>query len=400
MLSIRDQLLDLFEQFSDDDTHLIKELHGLIAKEGKEVYTFIFQILTNLDLHPDEAEKHWQKIIIHCKDLSIAIGREVNLRTVVCDYFCSINKSLYNAKIIEIHLFEKAARSSTFDNLTGLLNRNAFDETLTREISRAKRHDSNLTLLFLDLDDFKIINDTLGHLAGDEVLKKVSQLIMNAKRSEDIAARYGGEEITILMPETSKADGWLTGERIRKIVEGATIYYEGKSIKMTLSGGLASFPIDAGDDLTLLKNADLAMYRAKSFGKNNISFFSMDKRKNVRVEYNTSIEIQELGIHEKPVVAATTKSLSIGGILLVSQNPFDIGAKIQISIVLNSADPLLIIGTVIRSEEMENGNHEISVAFLDSDKMLKNEISSYLIKHLKDLPLQSPDASQNPSGFH
>jgi diguanylate cyclase (GGDEF)-like protein len=400
MGSIRDQLLDLFEQFADDDTRLIEELHGLIAKEGKEVYTFIFQILTNLDLHPDEAEKHWQKILIHCKDLSTAMGREVNLRTVVCDYFCSINKSLHNVKIIEIHLFEKAARSSTFDNLTGLLNRNAFFEKLTREISRAKRHDSNLTLLFLDLDDFKNINDTLGHLAGDEILKKVSQLIMNAKRSEDIAARYGGEEITILMPETSKADGWLIGERIRKIIEATAIDYEEKSVKMTLSGGLASFPIDAGDYLTLLKNADLAMYRAKSFGKNNISFFSMDKRKNVRVEYNTSIEIQELGIHEKPVATATTKSLSIGGILLVSQNPFDIGAKIQINIVLNSAAPLLIIGTVIRSEEMESGNYEISVAFLDSDKMLKNEISSYLIKHLKDLPPQSLGASQDPSSFN
>jgi diguanylate cyclase (GGDEF)-like protein len=400
MKSIRDQLLDFFEQFADDDTRLIEELQSLIAKEGKEVYTFIFQILTNLDLRPDEAEKHWQKIIIHCKKLSTAMGREVSLRTVVCDYFCSISKSLFNPKIIEIHLFEKAARSSTFDNLTGLLNRNAFDETLTREISRAKRHDSNLTLLFLDLDDFKNINDTLGHLAGDEVLKKVSQMIMNEKRSEDIAARYGGEEITILMPETSKADGWLIGERIRKIIEATAIDYEEKSVKMTLSGGLASFPIDAGDDLTLLKNADLAMYRAKSFGKNNISFFSMDKRKNVRVEYNTSIEIQELGIHEKPVATATTKSLSIGGILLVSQNPFDIGAKIQINIVLNSADPLLIIGTVIRSEEMESGNYEISVAFLDSDKMLKKEISSYLIKHLKDLPPQSLGASQDPSSFN
>ena len=73
---------------------------------------------------------------------------------------------------------------------------------LSREISRAKRHDSNLTLLFLDLDDFKKINDTLGHMAGDEVLKKVAQLIMVEKRSEDISARYGGEEITILLPET------------------------------------------------------------------------------------------------------------------------------------------------------------------------------------------------------
>jgi len=397
MGSLRDQLLDFFEQFANDDAHLIEALQGLFAKEGKEIYSIVFQILTNLDLHPDEAEKHWHKIISNCKDLSAAIGREVNLRTAVCDYFCSINKSLHNPKIIEIHLFEKTAKSSTFDNLTGLLNRNAFDEILRREISRAKRHDSILTLLFLDLDNFKSVNDTLGHAAGDEVLRKVGQVVMMEKRSEDVGARYGGEELTILLPETCKADGWLIGERIRKKVEEIEIPYEDENIKITLSGGLASFPIDANDDKTLVKYADLALYRAKSFGKNNISFFSMDKRRNIRVEYSTSIEIQELGIHEKPVLTATTRSLSIGGILLESQAPFDIGAKIQINIARDSASPLLIIGTVIRSDKMESGNNLTSVAFLDSDKVIKNEISSYLIKHLRNLPSESIGASQNPS---
>lgn len=132
MGSIRDQLLDLFEQFSDDDARLIEEFQGLVAKEGKGVYSFIFQILTNLDLPPDEAEQHWQKIISNCKDFTAAMGREVNLRTAVCDYFCSVNKSLHNPKIIEIHLFEKATKSSTFDSLTGLLNRNSFADS--REI--------------------------------------------------------------------------------------------------------------------------------------------------------------------------------------------------------------------------------------------------------------------------
>jgi hypothetical protein len=110
MGSIRDQLLDFFEQFADDDAGLIEALQGLVAKEGKRVYSFVFQILTTLDLHPDEAEKHWQQIISNAEALSGAMGREVNLRTAVCDYFCSINKSLHNPKIIEIPLFEKAAK--------------------------------------------------------------------------------------------------------------------------------------------------------------------------------------------------------------------------------------------------------------------------------------------------
>ncbi len=397
MASIRDKLLDIFEQYADDDARLIGELNSLIEDEGKGAYSFIFQILTNLDLPPQEAEKHWQRIISHCRDLSTATGRKINLRTAVCDYFCSVNKSLHNPKIIEIHLFEKAARSSTFDNLTGLLNRSAFDESLKREVSRAKRHDSNLTLLFLDLDNFKTVNDTMGHLAGDEVLKKVAQLIMTEKRSEDIAARYGGEELTVLLPETSKAEAWLIGERIRKKVEDAETFYEDQSIRITLSGGLASLPIDATDHLTLLKNADLAMYRAKSFGKNNISFFSMDNRKNIRVDYNTSVEVQELGIHEKSILTAKTKSLSIGGILLESETPLSVGSKIQINIALDPASPLLVIGTVVHAKKTETDSHEISIAFIDSDKILKNEISSYLIKHLSDISAQPQETSQKPS---
>lgn len=384
MASIRNQLLDCFEQFANDDVRLVEELKSLIARQGKAVYSYIFQILTNLDLQPEEAEQHWKNILAHNRDLTAAMGREVNLRTAVCDYFCSINKSLHNPKIIEIHIFEKAAKSSTFDNLTGLLNRSAFDEMLAREISRAKRHDSNLTLIFLDLDDFKRVNDTLGHLAGDEVLKKVSQLIMAEKRSEDFAARYGGEEITILLPETSKSDGWIIGERIRQKIAEMEIPYEGKNIKATISGGLASFPIDAGDGLTLLKYADKAMYRAKSFGKNNISFYSMDKRRNIRVDISMPVEVQVLGFREKPAFTAITKSLSIGGILLESETELATGAKIQVNITLNPETPLVVIGTVVRSAKTDSGMHEISVAFIDTDKAIKNEITCCLIRHLEN----------------
>ena len=385
MESIRDQLLDCFEKYAEDDTRLVQELNALITQEGNQVISCIFQILTNLDLSPAEAEDHWQKVVDHCHGLSSSLGREVNLLTAVCDYFCSINKSLHNPKIIEIHLFEKTAKSSTFDSLTGLLNRNAFDDALEREISRAKRYDSNLSLLFLDLDGFKQVNDSFGHMAGDEVLKKVAQIIMTEKRSEDIAARYGGEEVAILMPETGKAEGWLLGERVRKRLEEAVITYEEQAIKITLSGGLASYPIDANDGTPLLKNADKAMYRAKSFGKNNISLYSMDKRRNIRIEYSTSVELSEIGFGAKQTINAITKSLSIGGIMLESESPIDVGVKIQMSLAINDANPILVIGNVIRVEKNDSGNYDISIAFSDSDTMLKNEISSYLINHLEDL---------------
>ena len=383
MESIRDQLLDCFEKYAQDDARLVEELNSLIAQEGQQVISSIFQILTNLDLTPTEAEVHWQKVVAHCNKLSSSMGREVNLRTAVCDYFCSVNKSLHNPKIIEIHLFEKAAKSSTFDSLTGLLNRNAFDDALQREISRAKRYDSNLSLLFLDLDDFKQVNDSYGHMAGDEVLKSVAQTILTEKRSEDVAARYGGEEMAILLPETSKTEGWLLGERIRKRLVETTIVYEEQAIKTTLSGGLASYPIDAKDGTALLNNADKAMYRAKSFGKNNTSLYSMDKRRNVRIEHSASVEVIELGFGDKPIINAMTKTLSIGGIMLESDRPIGVGVSIQMNITINEAEPILIIGNVIREEKNASGKYDISIAFIESDSMIKNEISSYLIKHLE-----------------
>jgi Tfp pilus assembly protein PilZ len=123
----------------------------------------------------------------------------------------------------------------------------------------------------------------------------------------------------------------------------------------------------------------------------------MDKRRNIRVDYSTSVEIQELGIHEKPVFTAITKSLSIGGILLESKDHLETGAKIQINISLSPDNPLLVIGNVVRSEKTGSGSHDISVAFVDSDKVIRNEISSYLVKHLKDIPAHSLKATQSPS---
>jgi c-di-GMP-binding flagellar brake protein YcgR len=136
------------------------------------------------------------------------------------------------------------------------------------------------------------------------------------------------------------------------------------------------------------------MYRAKSFGKNNISFYSMNKRRNVRVDYTTSVEIQELGIHAKPVFTASTKSLSIGGILLESQDHMEAGTKIQINMPLSQEQNLLLIGNVVRSEKTDSGSHEISVAFIDCSRIVKNEISTYLIKHLTDIPDHSAKITQ------
>lgn len=379
MEKTRNLVLKCLEHYEDDD-RLIKELNQIIEKEGKKAYPVIFHVLTNLQIETEEAKKFWSEIITHYKKLVSILGRKVSLRTALCDYFCSIHRSLKNPKVIEIQLFEKTVKASRHDSLTGLYNRQSFDETLESEINRAKRHEKELSILFLDLDDFKEVNDSFGHQTGDEVLKQVAKIVINEKRSEDFAARYGGEEIVVIMPETGKVDSLVLGERIRKRVEEMRIDFNGHTVRLTISGGLASFPENATDAESLLKCADDALYRAKGSGKNGISFFSQDKRRYMRIEIDHEVKVRELGFHDTQTQTGKGKNLCFGGILFENKYALPIGTKIQVQIPHNYNKPLFIIGTVVRVEDFGAEQYDIGVAisFAEMDKNIKNEISRWL----------------------
>ena len=137
--------------------------------------------MTCLDLDIEEAGKCWFEIIDHYESLCVSTGRRISLTTAICDYFCSVHQSLKNPKVVELHIFEKTIRESNYDSLTGLFNRRYFDEAIERELSLAKRHNTELSLLFFDLDDFKEINDDYGHQAGDAVLKTVAKIIQEGR---------------------------------------------------------------------------------------------------------------------------------------------------------------------------------------------------------------------------
>ena len=379
MEQTRNLVLKCLDDYEDDD-RLIKELNQIIEKEGKKAYSVIFHVLTNLEIEPEEAKEFWAEIITHYKKLVSILGRKVSLRTTLCDYFCSIHRSLKNPKVVEIQLFEKTVKASRFDNLTGLYNRQSFDETLEREINRAKRHEKELSILFLDLDDFKEVNDSFGHQTGDEVLKQVAKIVLNEKRSEDLAARYGGEEIVVIMPETGKVDSLVLGERIRQRVEEMRIDFNGNTVRLTISGGLATFPENASDAKNLLKCADNALYRAKGSGKNGISFFSQDKRRYMRIEIDHEVKVRELGFDVTQTQKGKGKNICFGGILFENKYSLPIGTKIQLQIPHNHNKPLFIIGTVVRVEAFGSEQYDIGVAisFLEMDKTIKNEISRWL----------------------
>lgn len=379
----REVVLRCFDECTDE-SKLVTALNTIIEQFGQDAYQVILHVLTHLDLDPKEAQECWDAIIPHWKKMSTAMGREVSLRTAICDYFCSVHNALRNPKMVEIHIFEKAVKDSNYDSLTGLINRQGFDETLEREMARAKRYDTDLSLLFFDLDDFKKINDAYGHQAGDLVLQLVAEIIRQEKRAGDIAARYGGEEMVVILPQTNSLRALVLGERIREKVEATAIIHDGKAIRLTISGGLASFPGNASDGAGLLKCADDALYRAKGAGKNNISFFSTDKRRYLRIDFCSEIQVKELGFAGGPALLAESKNIGMGGLLFENNAPMKMGTRVQIQATIDNS-PLLIIGTVVRVEAFGPDRYDIgvSISFQEMDRLAKNEISRYLIRQMK-----------------
>jgi len=158
------------------------------------------------------------------------------------------------------------------DVLTGLFNRRYLQETLGREIHRAQRLETTLGVMMLDVDNFKIFNDTNGHEAGDRLLAVLGHYLQDAVRAEDIACRYGGEEFTLILPDISPEALFARAETIRAGTRNLEVSHHGKILGgVTISLGLSYFPQHGTDPDLLLQAADAALYQAKRSGRNRVS---------------------------------------------------------------------------------------------------------------------------------
>lgn len=176
---------------------------------------------------------------------------------------------------IELKLANENLRELAFrDGLTGLFNHRYFQEILQSEVERSERYKHPISLLLIDIDLFKKVNDNFGHPAGDYVLREVADKLTKLVRRIDVVARYGGEEFGIILPETALTGGKILGQRIRRGIEQMEIEYEGQSIPVTISLGLASndFADSSVTRSDLIKRSDQALYEAKKNGRNRIEF--------------------------------------------------------------------------------------------------------------------------------
>jgi len=228
------------------------------------------------------------------------------------------------AKALGTHIYMAAMQrrveatirhQASHDQLTGLANRSLFNEKLSLAVAKARQHAEMLAVVFLDLDRFKNVNDTLGHAVGDELLQSVARRLINCLRVDDTIARWGGDEFTLLLYNIESAeDATKICQRILFSLS-SPFEFDGRELNMKASLGIALSPYDGEDAETLLKNADAAMYRAKQQGRNNYQFYTraigskVSESLNMENNLYKALQREEFVLHYQPQIDLTTGRL-------------------------------------------------------------------------------------------
>jgi len=242
------------------------------------LYLFLDSITTSIILRPIKfLSKELQKLLQEDRVEQLDLSRYPELKNLLLSTIKlieSAKKERDMAMMIK-NTAESLSKTVLRDPLTSLYNREFLDRYLPDELSRSRILKRPLSLVMLDVDDFKHYNDNIGHPEGDQALKKVAQLIKNNTREYDVSVRYGGEEFCIIMPDTPLHQAEMICERIRSAVDAEVFQHQEKQPMKTLTAslGVASFPNHTGDKNLIIKYADTALYRAKRTGKNRVCVF-------------------------------------------------------------------------------------------------------------------------------
>jgi diguanylate cyclase (GGDEF)-like protein len=368
--SLRQSLLDLLEASPPHEERVLSDFERHHKSEGP-LYSSILYILTHLSFTEAEARKHWRRIRAHRDRLQMELGRDVGTRVALLDYFVNLNRELRNPKVIEISIYERTERSAITDGLTGLYNHAHFLQALRREVQRSKRHGLQMALAIFDLDDFKKLNDTRGHLEGDKVLVRAATMIKETLREIDVAARYGGEEFAVTLPETSASGAFVVAERIRRSVEEQFRRRRGGP-KVTLSGGVAAYPEDAETAEELIRRADEGLYRSKAAGKNRITLTQGERRKHLRVPASHPLFLE--GSSGRKALARA-KNVSEGGLLLSLEEAVPVGSKVSLEISSAGGPTTGLRGEVVRVDQTADreARFDVGIRLLGRrPKVLKN----------------------------
>jgi diguanylate cyclase (GGDEF)-like protein len=346
--AVADRIIALLEKGPQDPAGWRTSVEDMKAEWGEDVYTVLLFILTHLDFPHERAREQWGRILRQWETLNASLPDGVDLRVAVLHYFLRVQKKLRNPAIVELKILRQTQDSAIYDELTRLNNFRYFQDRVKAEARRAERYGTALSLLMIDADDFKLFNDTHGHLAGNVALRRLAGVLRRSVREVDVVARYGGEEFAILLPSTAKLAALKVGEKVRHAVEKAGIGGEkdGAAKALTVSIGVASLPGDAATASELVDRADRALYIAKSIGKNCVKPFSDERREYTRLDAVLTGRYSAVESTSHPL---TTLNLSEGGILFHSTEPLVSGTVVRVQLSLPpTGDPVECVVRVLR----------------------------------------------------
>lgn len=276
------QYEDLIE--AEDSTLLLANIESIVYNEntkkyfenkyGSELYSEILLVLTHEKFDNEDAEYLWGDIKGHLSAITKKLDRNPGIVVATLDYLSNIHKSLSSPVLIEEDKSDFISKATTTDELTQLYMRSIFDITLEKEFEESLRTKKNNSLLMIDIDDFKKVNDKYGHTQGDEVLRKVGEIINNSVRKMDVASRYGGEEIAIILPDSTLKEAQTLAERIRKRISNINF----SDFTVTVSIGISKTTSDMKNMLELVNEADEALYDAKRRGKNQVVVYNQKRK--------------------------------------------------------------------------------------------------------------------------
>ncbi len=261
--------LDLVSALADDRplTEAEKNRLGDIMKSrGLRFFSDLLYSITHQYFPPEVAEDLWTEVLRHKNGLSTALGRNVRIAVAALDYLSNITGNMGSATLVgEAHI-EEIVGLSLRDGLTGLFNHTFFYQQIDLEVRRYVRYGTLVSLVLIDIDDFKEVNDTYGHREGDRILAAMGRTLMRMARDSDICCRYGGEEFAVILPLTDVHEAGVIANRLK--MELAERLTGGQTV--TVSIGVASCGKKTGTYRDFVEKADAALYQAKRGGKNRV----------------------------------------------------------------------------------------------------------------------------------
>ncbi len=383
---LKEQLLSLLSEDTRNAERLLSRLDALSRESGIAAHAALLLILTGLAFDESAARSHWGEILAHRHAFSLGLGRDAGLRVAVLDYFMNVNKRLSSPTLIDVTM-EEAGSHPDADPTTGLAGDRAFRVALQAEIRRARRYGHALAIAVFDLDAFGPVNERVGRLVADRLLREAAMLLGNKIRDIDLAARPGEDELAVLLPQTGRNGAFLVAERFRRELESHFRRREAGPgpAMLTVSGGVAAYPEDGPDAETLLSRAAQALYQAKSAGKNVVLVHSPERRQFLRfdlVQRNCEIEVLE----PETAGAARARNLSRNGLLFASPEPIEVGESVEIRLESGGANAPkhthIIRGRVVRLEEILSAagddRFEVGVAFDVDPGTQEEDLLSFL----------------------